>query len=115
ARRILRQESDHRRDHRGREDLRQGQVAAQRPSRAHGPLQRPSLAQVAASAPTSSSSPSRPANIGSTPMPRTTLASRILSPIQSSPRKVSPERSAAILGNTTLPEASARRRASPPV
>ena len=36
-------------------------------------------------APTSSSSPSRPANIGSTPMPRTTLASRIFKPIQSSP------------------------------
>jgi hypothetical protein len=47
---------------------------------------RPSRAQVAASAPTSSSSPRRPANIGSTPMPRTTLASRIFRPSQSSPR-----------------------------
>ena len=49
-------------------------------------LYRPSRAQVAASAPTSSSRPSRPANTGSTPMPRTTLASRIFRPIQSSPR-----------------------------
>jgi hypothetical protein len=46
---------------------------------------RPSRAHIAASTPTNSNSPSRPANIGSTPMPRTTLASRIFSPIQSSP------------------------------
>src|SRR5690349_1708151 len=35
---------------------------------------RPSLAQVAARLPISSRRPSTPANIGSTPMPRTTLA-----------------------------------------
>ena len=49
------------------------------------PRQRPSRIHVAARLPISSSSPSRPANSGSTPMPRTTLASRILSPSQSSP------------------------------
>jgi len=46
---------------------------------------RPSRAHVAARLPISSSSPSTPANIGSTPMPRTTLASRIFTPSQSSP------------------------------
>ena len=48
-------------------------------------FQRPSRIQVAARLPTSSRSPSNPANIGSTPMPRTTLASRVRSPSQSSP------------------------------
>jgi len=46
---------------------------------------RPSRAQVAARLPTSSSSPIAPAKIGSTAMPRTTLASPTLRPIQSSP------------------------------
>ena len=46
---------------------------------------RPSRSHVAAKAPSSSSRPIRPANIGSTPTPRTTLASRILTPIQPSP------------------------------
>ena len=46
---------------------------------------RPSFAQVAARLPTSSRRPIRPAKTGSTPMPRTTLASRSLRPIQSSP------------------------------
>ena len=53
----------------------------ERDIRTTGPLARPGRA----SAPTSSSRPSSPANIGSTPMPRTTLASRSLRPIQSSP------------------------------
>ena len=48
-------------------------------------VQRPSRIQVAARLPTSSSSPIKPANTGSTPMPRTTLASRVRSPSQSSP------------------------------
>jgi hypothetical protein len=48
-------------------------------------FQRPSRIQVAARLPTSSSSPIKPANTGSTPMPRTTLASRVRSPSQSSP------------------------------
>ena len=48
-------------------------------------FQRPSRIQVAARLPTSSSSPINPANTGSTPMPRTTLASRVRSPSQSSP------------------------------
>ena len=47
--------------------------------------QRPSRSQVAAKAPSSSSRPIRPANSGSTPTPLTTLASRILTPIQPSP------------------------------
>ena len=47
--------------------------------------QRPSRAQVPARLPSSSNRPSRPAKTGSTPMPRTTLASRIFRPIQSSP------------------------------
>ncbi len=47
--------------------------------------QRPSRIQVAARLPTRSSSPINPANTGSTPMPRTTLASRVRSPSQSSP------------------------------
>ena len=46
---------------------------------------RPSRNHVAASEPISSRSPSMPANSGSTPMPRTTLASRIFKPSQSSP------------------------------
>jgi hypothetical protein len=40
---------------------------------------------VAARAPTRSRSPINPANTGNTPMPRTTLASRVRSPNQSSP------------------------------
>jgi hypothetical protein len=48
-------------------------------------FQRPSRIQVAARLPTSSRSPIKPANTGSTPMPRTTLASRVRSPSQSSP------------------------------
>ncbi len=48
-------------------------------------FQRPSRIQVAARLPTSSRSPINPANTGSTPMPRTTLASRVRSPSQSSP------------------------------
>ena len=47
--------------------------------------QRPSRAQVPARLPMRSNRPSRPAKTGSTPMPRTTLASRIFRPIQSSP------------------------------
>jgi hypothetical protein len=47
--------------------------------------QRPSRNQVAANAPSSSSSPISPANTGSTPTPLTTLASRIRTPIQPSP------------------------------
>ena len=46
---------------------------------------RPSRSQVAAKAPSSSNRPIRPANSGSTPTPLTTLASRILTPIQPSP------------------------------
>ena len=62
-------------------------IAIREPARAHArsALTRPSRAQVAARTPISSNSPSRPANTGSTPMPRTTLASRIFRPIQSSP------------------------------
>ena len=48
-------------------------------------FQRPSRIQVAARLPTSSRSPINPANTGSTPMPRTTLASRVRRPSQSSP------------------------------
>jgi len=48
--------------------------------------QRPSRSHVAAKAPSSSNSPISPAKIGSTPTPRTTLASRIFTPIQPSPR-----------------------------
>jgi hypothetical protein len=48
-------------------------------------FQRPSRIQVAARLPTRSRSPINPANTGSTPMPRTTLASRVRSPSQSSP------------------------------
>jgi len=48
-------------------------------------FQRPSRIQVAARLPTSSRSPIKPANTGSTPIPRTTLASRVRSPSQSSP------------------------------
>jgi len=43
-------------------------------------LTRPSRAHVAARLPISKQQPSTPANIGSTPMPRTTLASRNLHP-----------------------------------
>jgi hypothetical protein len=50
--------------------------------------QRPSRAQVAAKAPSSNSKPIRPAKIGRTPTPLTTLASRIFTPIQPSPRKM---------------------------
>src|SRR5215468_5284329 len=48
-------------------------------------LQRPSRIQVPARLPTRSRSPINPPNTGSTPMPRTTLASRVRSPSQSSP------------------------------
>jgi hypothetical protein len=47
--------------------------------------QRPSRIQVAASAPTSRRSPINPAKTGNTPMPRTTVASRVRRPNQSSP------------------------------
>ena len=46
---------------------------------------RPSRAQAPARLPSRSNRPIMPANTGSTPMPRTTLTSRIFSPIQSSP------------------------------
>ena len=49
--------------------------------------QRPSRSQVAAKAPSSSNNPIRPAKTGKTPTPLTTLASRIFTPIQPSPRK----------------------------
>src|SRR5262249_36064022 len=62
------------------------------------PLQRPSRIQVAARLPTRSKSPINPPNTGSTPMPRTTLASRVRSPSQSSPWKVSLERTATMRG-----------------
>jgi hypothetical protein len=61
-------------------------------------LQRPSRIQVAARLPTRSKSPINPPNTGSTPMPRTTLASRVRSPSQSSPWKVSLERTATMRG-----------------
>jgi len=60
--------------------------------------QRPSRIQVAARLPTRSKSPINPPNTGSTPMPRTTLASRVRSPNQSSPWKVSLERTATMRG-----------------
>jgi hypothetical protein len=47
---------------------------------------RPSRTHVAAKAPSNSNSPISPANMGSTPTPLTTLASRILTPSQPSPR-----------------------------
>src|SRR5262245_29827387 len=47
--------------------------------------QRPSRIHVPARLPTRSRSPINPPNTGSTPMPRTTLASRVRSPSQSSP------------------------------
>ena len=50
--------------------------------------QRPSRSQVAAKAPSSNNRPIRPAKTGKTPTPRTTLASRIFTPIQPSPRKM---------------------------
>ena len=75
---------------------------------------RPSLAQVAARDPINSKSPMRPAKIGRTPMPRTTLASRIFRPIQSSPLKVVLVRTGTIRG-TLMRSPSATRRASPPV
>jgi hypothetical protein len=50
--------------------------------------QRPSRSQVAANAPSSSNRPIRPANTGNTPTPLTTLASRIFTPNQPSPRKI---------------------------
>ena len=54
-------------------------VPAARRDQAQFVPHRPSRAQVAARLPISSSRPIRPANTGSTPMPRTTLASRIFS------------------------------------
>src|SRR5258708_10198913 len=81
----------------------------------HGPrLHLPSRPHVSARLPTSSNSPSSPANTGSTPMPWTTLASRILRPIQSSPLRVSLDRTPRMRGTARL-DPSARRRASPPV
>jgi len=47
--------------------------------------QRPSRIHTAATLPRRSKSPIKPAKTGSTPMPRTTLASRVRSPNQSSP------------------------------
>jgi hypothetical protein len=47
--------------------------------------QRPSRIHTAATLPRSSKSPIKPAKTGSTPIPRTTLASRVRSPNQSSP------------------------------
>ena len=86
-----------------------------RPDWEDGLTVRPSLAQVTASEPTSSSKPRRPAKIGSTPMPRTTLASRIL---QADPVIAFEGRA----GAHRAPRAarrdcrfSASRRASPPV
>src|ERR1700688_983836 len=76
--------------------------------------QRPSRSQVAANAPSSSSRPISPANNGSTPTPLTTLASRIFTPIQPSPRKMLDARTGTMRGSST-PELSAMRRASPPV
>jgi hypothetical protein len=54
------------------------------PLRARAP-QRPSRIHTAATLPRRSKSPIKPAKTGSTPMPRTTLASRVRSPNQSSP------------------------------
>src|SRR5512146_2178692 len=54
--------------------------------------QRPSRSQVAAKPPSSSNRPISPANNGSTPTPLTTLASRIRTPIQPSPRNTLDER-----------------------
>src|SRR5260370_27115925 len=81
----------------------------------HGPPRHlPSRPHVSARLPISSNSPSNPANNGSTPMPRTTLASRTLRPIQSSPLRVSLDRTPRMRGTARL-DPSARRRASPPV
>src|SRR5262249_54956660 len=76
---------------------------------------RPSRSHIAPTLLHSSRRPSTPANTGSTPMPRTTLASRIFSPIQSSPLNVSDERTGSTRGTVTPDDASATRRASPPV
>src|SRR6476661_7300708 len=76
--------------------------------------QRPSRSQVAANAPSSSSKPIRPANNGSTPTPLTTLASRIFTPIQPSPRNTLDARTGTIRGRSML-EPSTMRLASPPV
>src|ERR1700716_3533231 len=76
--------------------------------------QRPSRSQVAANAPSSNSKPIRPANSGSTPTPLTTLASRIFTPIQPSPRKMLEARTGTMRGSST-PEPSTTRRTSPPV
>src|SRR5229473_4598593 len=76
--------------------------------------QRPSRSQVAANAPSKSSKPIRPANRGSTPTPLTTLASRIFTPIQPSPRSTLEARTGTMRGSSTL-EPSTMRLASPPV
>src|SRR6185437_11380873 len=75
---------------------------------------RPSRSQVAAKAPSSSNSPIRPANSGSTPTPLTTLASRILTPIQPSPWNELVECTGTMRGISTF-DPSTTRRASPPV
>src|SRR5215472_13238391 len=77
-------------------------------------LHLPSRPHVSAKLPTSSNSPSRPVNIGSTPIPRTTLASRTFKPIQSSPLRVSLDRTPRMRGTARL-DPSTRRRESPPV
>src|SRR5207245_7214662 len=83
-------------------------------TRGYTAAQRPSRTQVVAKAPSNSNSPISPANIGSTPTPLTTLASRIFTPIQPSPWKMPEARTGTTRGRSTLVP-STTRRASPPV
>ena len=88
-------------------------IFASRQARA-GAISVPRAARSPAKAPSSSSRPIRPAKIGSTPTPLTTLASRIFTPIQPSPWNRLEARTGTMRGRSML-EPSTTRLASPPV